>query len=121
MTLYKKEGRKYIPVADTEALAGLDNGCWMVNIQNGSTQCRRAVEPATAAFEFAALLKSQKICDYLFEASKARPQNREYTKKQKQIIKQMSELPDKDKLMYWEYDSIQGMADNILKRILNEI
>jgi hypothetical protein len=29
-------------------------------------------------------------------------------------------LPDKDRLLYWEYDSLQGMADNILKLILED-
>ena len=32
----------------------------------------------------------------------------------------MQKLPDKDRLLYWEYDSLQGMADNILKLILED-
>lgn len=39
--------------------------------------------------------------------------------KQKEIFKLMQSLPDKDRLLYWEYDSLQGMADNILKLILD--
>ena len=83
MTLYKKVGRKYIPVSDTEAYEGLDNGSWMVHIENGSTQCRRLVEPANAALEFAILLKTNKISKYLMEASKARPKSQKLTKAQK--------------------------------------
>jgi polyphosphate kinase len=119
MTLYKKVGRKYIPVSDTEAYEGLDNGSWMVHIENGSTQCRRLVEPANAALEFAILLKTNKISKYLMEASKARPKSQKLTKAQKKIVDQFYSLPNKDALLYWEYESYQGMAEGLIKSILN--
>ena len=119
MTLYKKEGRKYIAVSDTEAYKGLDNGSWLVHIEEGSTSCRRLIQPATAALQFATLMAANKISKYLFQASEARPSNREYTKKQKEFLKQMQNLPEKDRLLYWEYDSIHGMAEKILELILN--
>jgi hypothetical protein len=43
-----------------------------------------------------------------------------YTKKQKEIFKLMQTLPDKDRFFYWQYDSLQGMAENILKLILED-
>lgn len=119
-TLYKKVGRRYEPVSDSEAYNGLSNGCWLVSIDKGCTTIRQAVEPNMAALQFATLMMSNKISKYLMEASMAVPKCREYTKNQKKIMKQLQELPEKDKLMYWEYDSIQGMADNILKLILDD-
>lgn len=117
-TLYKKEGRKYIPVHDSDAYRGLDNGCWLVTVDRGCTSIRKAIEPATAAIQFATLMATNKISKYLLEASAARPQKRQYSKKQMKILKQLQDLPENEKLMYWEYDSLQGMAEKIVDLIL---
>jgi hypothetical protein len=37
-----------------------------------------------------------------------------------QIFKMFDNLPTKDKLLYWQYDSLQDMAENIIKLILDE-
>jgi hypothetical protein len=120
MTLYKKEGRRYVPVHDTEAYDGLGDGSWLVQVEGGSTSIRKCVDPNTAALKFAALMKSRKICSYLSEVSKARPHQTKLTKKQLQIFKMFDNLPDKDKLLYWSYDSLQDMSENIIKLILDE-
>lgn len=120
MTLYKKEGRRYVPVHDTEAYNGLPNGCWMVKIEDGSTSVREAIQPNMAALKFAALIKSQKICAYLSKASEARPHQTKLTKKQLQIFRMFENLPTKDKLLYWQYDSLNDMAEKILDLILND-
>jgi hypothetical protein len=118
MTLYEKRGRKYIPVHDTEAHNGLENGCWLIQVENGCTSIRKTVEPATAALQFATLIASNKIAKFLSEASEARPSVTEYTKKQKQAFKIIKEmLPEKDKFFYWQYDSMQGMAEKIVDLI----
>lgn len=119
-TLYRKLGRRYEPAQDTEAYSGLPNGCWLVKIENGCTSIREATEPNMAAIQFATMMMSNKICKYLMEASAARPTSMKYTKNQKKILKQMNELPEKDRLMYWQYDSMQGIADKILKLILED-
>lgn len=118
MTLYKKEGRKYIAVQDTEAYNGLENGCWLVKVEKGSTSIRKAVEPAMPALQFAALIAANKISQYLLRVSEARPQNRKYSKKQLKIIKQFQDLPDHEKLLFFEYDSLHEMAEKILNLIL---
>jgi hypothetical protein len=118
MILYEKVGRRYVPVRDTLAYDGLGNGSWLVHVEKGSTSIRRSVEPAHAALQFAAMMAVNKISKYLLQASEARPSNREYTKKQKELLKQMQTLPEKDRLMYWEYDSINGMAEKIIDLIL---
>lgn len=119
MILYKKVGRRYEAVHDSEAYNGLSNGCWLVRVENGSTSIREAKEPAMAALQFATLIASNKISKYLSEASQARPSVREYTKKQKEAFKVMKEiLGEKDKFFYWEYESLQGMAEKIVDLIL---
>lgn len=119
-TLYKKIGRKYIPVSDSEAYEGLPNGCWLVIVENGSTRTKKCVNPANAALEFAALLKSTKIVDYLFEASKARPPSIPLTKKQQKLFKEIQNLPPKDQLLHWQYDSLHTMAEKILEKVLEK-
>lgn len=119
-TLYRKVGRRYEPVHDSEAYNGLSNGCWLVQVENGCTSIRKAVEPNFAAIQFATMMMSNKICKYLGDASSARPTTMPYTKKQKEIFKLMQSLPDEDRLLYWQYDSLQDMADNILKLILED-
>jgi len=119
-TYYKKVGRRYEPVSDSEAYSGLSNGCWLVKVGNGCTSIRQSVEPNMAGLQFATLMMSDKICKYLMEASSARPTTMKYTKNQKKILKQMNELPPEDRLMYWQYDSMQGIADKILKLILED-
>lgn len=119
-TYYKKVGRRYEPVGDSEAYNGLSNGCWLVKVGDGCTSIRQSIEPNMVGLQFATLMMSDKICKYLSDVSSARPRTMPYTKKQKEIFKLMQNLPDKDKLLYWEYDSLQGMADNILKLILED-
>lgn len=119
-TLYKKVGRRYIPVSDTEAYEGLPNGCWLIKVDNGSVQTRKCIEPANAALEFAALLKTQKIVDYLHQVSQARPTTIPLTKKQIKLFKEIQKLPPKDQLLHWQYDSLQGMAEKILEKILEK-
>ena len=118
MTLYKKVGKRYYPIRETEAYEGLPNGSWLVHIEDGSIQCRKNIEPANAALEFATLMKANKICKYLCEVSKARPSQTPLTKSQLKIFKMFDNLPDKEKLLYWQYDSLQDMAENIVKLIL---
>lgn len=119
-TLYRKIGRRYEPAHDSEAYNGLSNGCWLVQVDSGCTSIKKAVDPNFAAMQFAAMMMSNKICKYLSDVSSARPKTMPYTKKQKEIFKLMQDLPDEDRLLYWEYDSLQGMADNILKLILDD-
>ena len=117
MTLYKKVGKKYVPVTDTEAYSGLDNGHWLISIEKGSTSCRRAINPAFAELELACLLTSHKIVGYLSEVSAGRPKSQPLTEKEQKGLKAFYEIAGKDCLLYWEYPSLQEMAEKIVKLI----
>jgi len=121
MTLYEKRGKKYYPVRDSEGYNGLENGCWLVMVENGCTTTKKTVEPATAALQFATLMASNKVARFLSEASQARPSITEYTEKQKEAFNIINEiLPEKDKFFYWNYDSMSGMAEKIIDLILQD-
>jgi hypothetical protein len=126
MILYRhdEETGQYIAVHDTEAYNGLSDGCWMVMVDKGCTSIRKSIEPARAALQFAAMMMSNKICKYLAAVSELQTTNRAngkpYTKNQLKIIKQLHKLPDEDKFLYFQYDSLQGMSENILKLILDD-
>jgi hypothetical protein len=119
-TLYKKIGRRYVPICDSEAYQGLSNGCWLVTVEKGSVRTKQAIQPANAALEFAAILKTQKIVDYLYQVSQARPTSTPLTKKQQELFKRIQKLPPKDQLLHWQYDSLQDMAEKILEKILEK-
>ena len=125
MILYRKdeETGEFLAVHDTEAYRGLSDGCWMVMVEKGCTSIRKCIEPAKIALQFATMMMSNRICKYLSKASELQTNNvsgKPYTKKQLKIIEQLHGLPDKDKFLYFQYDSLSGMAENILKLILED-
>jgi hypothetical protein len=125
MILYRKDEStgEYLAVHDTEACNGLSNGCWMVMVDAGCTSIRQSIEPAKAPLQFAALMMSNKICKYLSRVSELQTNNvygKPYTKKQLKVIKEIQNLPEEDKFLYFQYDSLQGMAENILKLIIDD-
>ena len=125
MILYRKdeETGEFLAVHDTEAYNGLSDGCWMVMVEKGCTSIRKSIEPAKMALQFATMMMSNKICKYLSKVSQLQEYNtngKPYTKNQLKIIKQVQTLPDKDKFLYFQYDSLSGMAENILKLILDD-
>jgi hypothetical protein len=125
MILYRKdeETGEFLAVHDTEACNGLSEGCWMVMVEKGCTSIRKSIEPAKAPLQFATMMMSNKICRYLSKVSQLQEYNtngKPYTKNQLKVIKQVQTLPDKDKFLYFQYDSLSGMAENILKLILED-
>lgn len=125
MILYRKdeETGQFLAVHDTEAYNGLSDGCWIVMVDAGCTSVRQCIEPAKAPLQFAALMMSNKICKYLSKVSELQSNTlsgKPYTNKQLKIVKQIQNLPEEDKFLYFQYDSLQGMAENILKLILDD-
>lgn len=52
-TLYAKNGRRYRPVAESDAFDALTEGWWLVRVAPGSKSMRKLVEPAHAELEAA--------------------------------------------------------------------
>jgi hypothetical protein len=71
--LYKKVGRKYVPVSDAYAYDGLREGWWLVKVSPGCTSIRQSLYPHTAEIEAAAKDKEEDIMNIIREASEAKP------------------------------------------------
>ena len=52
-TLYEKRGRRYFPVLERDAYAGLPKGYYLLRIEPGMTSVSKATEPDFAAVELA--------------------------------------------------------------------
>ena len=52
-TLYEKRGRRYVPVAEENAFAGIPEGWWLVHVKPGGLSSRRMLTPAHAEVEAA--------------------------------------------------------------------
>lgn len=117
--LYKKVGRKYVPVGDPWAYDGLRAGWWLVKVSDGCTSIRSCVRPATAELQAAIKDKADQIVDIVRKAGEARPQHSPLTEEQRRdwnaFIKKHGE-----QFNTLEYPSIQENAENILKILLDE-
>lgn len=72
-TLYKKVGKKYVPVNDPYAYEGLREGWWLVKVAEGSTTIRSIVYPSKAEIIAAAKDKEDQLVKIISEASEAKP------------------------------------------------
>ena len=117
--LYKKEGRKYVPVDDPYALDGLREGWWLVKVSQGFTSIRQCVRPARAELDAAIRDKVDQIVPLIIKAGEARPQKAELSEEARKdwkafIAKHGSEFN------VLAYPSAQEHAEKILAAILGE-
>lgn len=118
-TLYKKVGRKYVPVNDPWAYDGLREGWWLVKVSSGSTSIRSCVYSAKAELQAAIRDKEDQIIDVIRKASEARPQKRPVSEQAKAdwdwfVARNGNEFNT------LEYPSMQENAENILKILLEK-
>lgn len=71
--LYRKVGKKFIPVNDPYAYNGLKNGWWLIKVTDGCTSIREAVYPDNAELEAAARDKEDELVEIIRKATQARP------------------------------------------------
>jgi Trk K+ transport system NAD-binding subunit len=71
--LYRKVGKKFVPVNDPYAYDGLREGFWLIHIKEGSTSIRQQIYPEKSAITAAARLMEEKLIDIIRKASEARP------------------------------------------------
>ena len=126
-TLYRKEGRRYIPVAEgihdiwqTRYHNIFPEGVHLVVVQPGSTSYKFRIEVDNVGLLAAAKIKQDKIRDIILEGHKPRPPERkpltEYQrKKYDQFVASMN-----DDKYYLEYAPLQEIAENVIKELLDE-
>lgn len=71
--VYRKVGKKFVPVNDPYAYDGLGEGFWLIKIDKGCTSIRQQIYPEKAALTAAARLIEDKLIDIIRKASEARP------------------------------------------------
>jgi hypothetical protein len=119
-TLYKKVGRKYIKVNDVCAYDGLRAGYWLVKVADGYTSIKSTVYPAKVEVEAAIRDKVEDILPIIREASEARPQNTPITPELKADWEAMVKKHG-DGMRYFTYESMQGMAEKIVEKLVGNL
>jgi len=117
--LYRKVGKKFVPVNDPYAYDGLRNGFWLIQIKDGSTSIRQEIYPDKASIHAAARLIEDKLVDIIRKAGEARPNKTMLTAEEKKdwdaFIKKHGES-----FNTLCYPSIQENAEKIVKALIGE-
>jgi len=117
--VYRKVGKKFVPVNDPYAYDGLREGFWLIKIDKGCTSIRQQIYPDKAPLTAAARLIEDKLIDIIRKASEARPKKNPLTPEEKK---------DWDKFIAKHgesfntlaYPSFQENAEKILMAIVDE-
>lgn len=114
--LYKKVGKRYVQANDPDVWNGLRKGWWLVKVAEGSTSIRQCIWPNQAEVEAAFKDAEDKLVDVLRKATEARPKVKAITPEFKKDWEKMVKKYGSE-MNYLEYDSLQGIAETILKEI----
>lgn len=117
--VYRKVGKKFVPVNDPYAYDGLREGFWLIKIDKGCTSIRQQIYPEKAALTAAARLIEDKLVDIIRKASEACPVKTALTPEQK---KDWDKFISKhgDSFSTLAYPSIQENAEKIIMAIVDE-
>ena len=117
--VYRKVGKKFVPVNDPYAYDGLREGFWLIKIDKGCTSIRQQIYPDKAPLTAAARLIEDKLIDIIRKASEARPQKNPLTLEEK---KDWDKFINKhgESFNTLAYPSFQENAEKILMAIVDE-
>lgn len=113
-TIYKKEGKKYVPIAEMDYGTRFPEGFSLVYCQPGVTSFRFKIDPDKAAV-FAAVkeLLEKDLIDIISNAIQMKPKENLITEEQKAAWNNFVKVMGNDKFAV-QYDSIREMADKVL-------
>ena len=125
-TLYKKVGRKYVPVsahwAEDNRMNSMRVGTFRLTYAYSDGGCRYEYEvtPATAPAAAAMMIAKQAMCEAIREASKTRPQGGiiKFNKKQIALIKKFREDMGHMYPSWWSEAFPDEVADAAIKAVL---
>ena len=117
--LYRKVGKKFVPVNDPYAYTGLHNGFWLVHVKEGYTSIRQQIFPDKAPLTAAARLIEDKLIDIIRKVSEARPTKIPLTPEEK---KDWDKFIAKhgDSFSTLAYPSMQENAEKIVAALVDE-
>ena len=117
--LYRKVGKKYIPVNDPYAYDGLRNGFWLIQVKDGSTSIRQEIYPEKASIHAAARMMEDKLVGIIRKAGEARPNKTPLSAQEKKdwdaFIAKHGES-----FNTLHYPSMQENAEKIVKALIGE-
>jgi hypothetical protein len=117
--LYRKVGKKFVPVNDPYAYDGLRDGFWLIQVKDGCTSIRQEVYPDNACIHAAARLMEKELVDIVRKACEARPSKTPLSPEEKKdwdkFIKKHGES-----FNTLHYPSMQENAEKIVKVLIGE-
>lgn len=117
--IYRKAGKKFVPVNDPYAYDGLREGFWLIKIEKGCTSIRQQIYPEKTAFTAAARLMEDKLIDIIRKAGEARPSSTPLTVEgKKDWDKFIKKHGDSFNILC--YPSIQENAEKIIEALTHE-
>ena len=117
--LYRKCGKKFMPVNDPYAYDGLRNGFWLIGIKDGCTSIRQQIYPDKSHITAAARDMEEKLVEIIRKSGEARPAKTPLKPEQKKdwdrfIKKHGAEFNT------LHYPSIQENAQKIIEVLLGK-
>lgn len=117
--LYRKVGKKFIPVNDPYAYDGLRNGFWLIQVKDGSTSIRQEIHPDKAPLHAAARLMEDKLVQIICAACEARPNQTKLSPEEKKDWEAFMKKHG-DSFSTLSYPSFQENAEKIVKALIGE-
>jgi hypothetical protein len=117
--LYRKKGKRYIPVNDPNAYHGLNEGYWLIKVAPGCTSIRQCVYPDRAEIQAAMHKKADSIMDIIRKAGEARPQKIKLTKEEHKDWTAFIKKHGKSFNMLC-YPSLHDVAEQIVEELLKK-
>jgi len=114
---YQKIGKRYHPVSDICAYNGLTKGAWLVVVADNCTSVRKCIDPDNAAVEAAFKITEDKLVTIIAKACEARPKSTPLTPLEQKAIKAYYAVMGKEKMLMFNYTSMQDMAQQILATV----
>jgi hypothetical protein len=115
--LFRKQGKKYIPVNDPYILDGLQKGWWLVKVDEGCTSIRAQVYPDKAHITAAARDMGEKLADIIRKACQARPSKRPCTPEMLKHWNKWTKLCGNE-MSSLEYPSFHDNAQEIMDALI---
>lgn len=121
--LYKKVGRRYIPIKQEYDYNCLQAGHWLINIMPGSTSLRYKLNPEVEYPNLAAALEEYKdeLISVMSNASKLRPHSIKMSKKEIRAWNKYKEIMGKDIPTYFGYMFLWDIVNEGIKKLEEKI
>lgn len=121
-TLYRKEGRRYHPVRDTDAYEGLHNGTWVVIVEDGMRSTIRSVDTLPTLEQIAAAKQvAELIAAEIMRHYRARPASEPLSPKEQRAVKAYMDVMGPDAMLRMTLPSAMEIAEKVAEALVAKI